>query len=218
MASCKVIQCQFKYIINIFKPIVSRCMQGVINALTHLNVLQPNNQARKDTLATLYMNDRRHVQALNTIGIDVNESDSDMAVEVKAVSLQSLGEIERSLEHFEILFKRNPNVLIAYEMADMKIQLNKLDEALANIEYGIANSTPETMRAYYETQQPYQVPARAAFTYLKGLVKFKENPETNIDAAVGLFDVALALAPNFNLAEISKKALIAQKEANMKED
>ena len=31
-------------------------IQGVINALTHLNVLSPN-QARKDTLATLYMNE-----------------------------------------------------------------------------------------------------------------------------------------------------------------
>jgi len=193
-------------------------MQGVINALTHLNVLQPNNQARKDTLATLYMNDRRHVQALNTIGIEVNENDSDMALEVKAISLQALGEIERALEHFEILFKRNPNVLIAYEMADIKIQLNKLEEASTNIEYGIANSTPETMRAFYETQQPYQVPTRAAFNYLKGLIKFKENPETNIDAAVGLLDVALALAPNFNLATISKQALLSQKESATKED
>ena len=31
-------------------------IQGVINALTHLNVLEPS-QARKDTLATLYMNE-----------------------------------------------------------------------------------------------------------------------------------------------------------------
>ena len=53
-------------------------IQGVINALTHLNVLEPS-QARKDTLATLYMNEGRHVEALNTIGVDKNESDSDLA-------------------------------------------------------------------------------------------------------------------------------------------
>ena len=51
-------------------------IQGVINALTHLNVLEPS-QARKDTLATLYMNEGRHVEALNTIGIEKNDSDSD---------------------------------------------------------------------------------------------------------------------------------------------
>ena len=49
-------------------------VQGVINALTHLNILSPN-QARKDTLAVLYMNEGKHIQALNTIGIDKNEND-----------------------------------------------------------------------------------------------------------------------------------------------
>ena len=47
-------------------------VQGVINGLTHLNILQPN-EARKDTLALFYMNDGRFVQALNTIGIESNE-------------------------------------------------------------------------------------------------------------------------------------------------
>ena len=67
-------------------------VQGVINGLTHLNVLEPS-QARADTLAVLYMNEGRHVQALNTIGIESNENDSDMAVEVKAISLQFLNPI-----------------------------------------------------------------------------------------------------------------------------
>ncbi|MBT7528643.1 MAG: hypothetical protein HN660_04055, partial [Flavobacteriaceae bacterium] len=89
-------------------------VQGVINALTHLNILSPS-QARKDTLAVLYMNEGKHVQALNTIGIDRNENDSDMAVEVKAISLQVLNQIERSVEHYEELYKRKPNPLIAYE-------------------------------------------------------------------------------------------------------
>ena len=193
-------------------------VQGVINALTHLNILEPNNQARIDTLAVLYMNDGQHMQALNTIGIEVNENDSDMAVEVKAISLQAINQVERSVEQFEILYKRKPNVLIAYELADMKIQLNKLTEASLNITYGIANSTPEMMRTYYESQTPYQVPAKAAFTYLKGLVKFRENPDTNIDAAVAIFDQALQLAPNFNLAQISKEALLARKNEPKKED
>jgi len=100
-------------------------VQGVINALTHLNILSPN-QARKDTLAVLYMNEGKHIQALNTIGIDRNENDSDMAVEVKAMSLQVLNQIERSVEHYEELYRRKPSPLVAYELADMKIQLDDL--------------------------------------------------------------------------------------------
>ena len=193
-------------------------VQGAINALTHLNVLQPDNQSRIDTLAVLYMNDGRHIQALNTIGIELDENDSDLAVEVKAVSLQAINQYERAIDQFEILYKRKPNVLVAYELADMKIQLNRLEEATLNITYGIANASDEIMRTYYESQTPYQVPAKAAFTYLKALVKFRENPDTNVDAAVAILDEALQLAPNFNLADISKKALLSRKTAEQKQD
>ena len=40
-------------------------IQGVINALTHLNILSPN-QARTDTLATLYTVSYTHLRAHET--------------------------------------------------------------------------------------------------------------------------------------------------------
>ena len=185
-------------------------VQGVINALTHLNILSPS-QARKDTLAVLYMNEGKHVQALNTIGIERNENDSDMAVEVKAISLQVLNQIEISVEHYEELYKRKPNPLVAYELADLKIQLDDLLGATKHITFGVANSKSDVMRTYYESQSQYQVPMKAAFIYLKGLVRFKENKTLNIDAAIEIMDEALAIAPYFNLAQISKDALLSQK-------
>ena len=39
----------------------------------------------------------------------------------------------------------------------------------------------------------------------------RENPETNIDAAIALLDEALQLAPNFRRATITKDALLAKK-------
>ena len=188
-------------------------IQGVINALTHLNILEPS-QARKDTLATLYMNEGRHVEALNTIGIEKNESDSDLAVQVKAFSLKAINDIDQSKVHYEELFKRKPNPFIAYELAEMKIRTGDLMGATRNITFGIANSDGEIVRNYYETQQPYSVPMRAAFTYLKGLVKINEDREKNIDAAISIMNEALEIAPNFNLAKISIDALNAQKTTN----
>jgi len=185
-------------------------VQGVINALTHLNVLSPN-QGRLDTLAVLYMNDNKHIQALNTIGIEKNENDSNMAVEVKAISLKAVNQPARAIEHFEVLFKRMPSAMIAYELADLKTQINDDLGATLHITYGIANSKADVMRTFYEMQTPYQVPIKAAFLYLKGLIKFKENNELNINAAVAILDEALQVAPNFNLAQISKDALLARK-------
>jgi tetratricopeptide (TPR) repeat protein len=185
-------------------------VQGVINALTHLNVLSPN-QGRLDTLAVLYMNDSKYIQALNTIGVEKLATDSDMAVEVKARSLQAVNQPKRAIEQYEELFKRMPSAVIAYELADLKTQINDDLGATLNITYGIANSKKEVMRTFYESQTPYQVPIKAAFLYLKGLLKFKENKETNTDAAIAILDEALVIAPNFNLAKISKDALLAIK-------
>tara|TARA_B100000524_G_scaffold269619_2_gene148318 strand:+ start:641 stop:1330 length:690 start_codon:yes stop_codon:yes gene_type:complete len=185
-------------------------IQGVINALTHLNVLEPNN-SRKDTLATLYMNEGRHVEALSTIGVEKNDSDSDLAVQVKAFSLKAINDIEQALVHYEELFKRKPNPFIAYDLAEMKIRTGDLMGATRNITFGIANSDGDIVRNYYESQQPYSVPMKAAFMYLKGLVKINEDRVNNIDEAIEIMNDALTIAPNFNLAKISIDALNSQK-------
>ncbi|MBA10585.1 hypothetical protein N9R53_02050 [Flavobacteriaceae bacterium] len=190
-------------------------VQGVIDALTHLNVIKPN-QSRLDTLAVFYMNEGRHIQALNTIGIELKSDDSDMAVEVKAVSLQALNQPERALEQYEVLFKRKPNALVAYELADLKVQMNDLVGASLNITYGIANSKDDVLRTFYEAQQPYQVKIKAAFLYLKALAKYKENMSLNIDKAIAILDEAIGIEPGFNLATISKNALISKKAEDLK--
>jgi len=191
-------------------------VQGVINALTHLNLLAPS-QARLDTLAVLYMNNNNHIQALNTIGIEKVAGDSDMAVEVKAISLQRLNQPARAVEQYEELFKRSPSAMIAYELADLKIQLNDIAGASLHITYGLENAKDDMMRSFYESQSPYQVPVKAAFIYLKGLSKFKLSNDLNIDAAIALFDEALVVAPGFNLAQISKDALEARKSTEKKD-
>src|SRR5690606_12330715 len=78
-------------------------IQGVINAMTHLDVLAPS-QARKDTLAYIYVSEGRNMEASNTIGFEKNTTDSDLNTEIKAIALKSLGEYERALEFYNILY------------------------------------------------------------------------------------------------------------------
>jgi len=184
-------------------------VNGVINALTHLNVLEPTT-ARKDTLAYVYANNNQHLQALNTIGIEKNESDSDLAVQVKALSLKALNQPKRALEQFEVLNTRTPSAYLAYELADLKIQTGDNAGAAINIEYGIANAKEEDKYAFYERQQPYETPLKAAFIHLKALVQYNTD-KTNLDGAITLLDEALAIDPNFNLASLSKQALVSRK-------
>lgn len=186
-------------------------VNGIINAMTHLNVLAPSNE-RKDTLAYIYANENKHMQALNTIGIDKNEADSDLAVQVKAISLKAINQPKRALEHFEILFKRTPNSYLAYEMADLKIQTGDIAGAETNIDYGMTNVKDEMKYAFYERQQPYEASLKAAFFHLKALVQFNKD-KNNIDAAITLIDEALTIDPNFNLASLTKQALTTRKDS-----
>lgn len=186
-------------------------LQGIINAMTHLNVIAPS-QERTDTLAYIYMSEGQHVQALNTIGIDKVLDDSDMAVEVKAISLKAVKQPKLAIGHFEELFKRQPNALIAYELAELNLQLKNLAETEKHIKYGIANSKPEENKAFYETQTPYQVPLKSAFMYLNALLEYNKDSKANIDAAVDILDATLKTAPNFNLVNLTKNELLRQKQ------
>jgi len=184
-------------------------ISGVINAMTHLNVIAPS-QERRDTLAYVYANNNQHLQALNTIGIEKNAGDSDLSVQVKAISLKALNQPKRALEHFEVLYTRNQNPYLAYELADLKIQTGDISGAATNIEYGLTNSKDDMKHAFYERQQPYEASLKAAFYHLKGLMQF--NKDKDIDAAIALIDEALKIDPNFNLASLSKQALTSRKE------
>ncbi|MEO8934655.1 MAG: hypothetical protein ABI295_10130 [Xanthomarina sp.] len=186
-------------------------LQGVINGLTHLNILEPSD-ARQDTLAYLYMNEGKYMQALNTIGIDLYATDSNIAVEIKAFSLKSLNQPKLALKQFEELFRRTKDVTLTYELAELYIQTDNLDEALKQVEFGLLRVEDKMKKTYYESQQPYQVPLKAGLLYLKGLITFNKNKTKNIDAAVSYFEQALSIAPNFNLAYISITALEGQRE------
>jgi hypothetical protein len=180
-------------------------VNGMINAITHLNVLSPST-ARKDTLAYIYANNNQHMQALNTIGIDKSESDSDLSVQVKAISLKAINQPKRALEQFEILNMRTPNAYLAYEIADLKIQTGDNAGAITNIEYGIANAQDDMKYAFYERQQPYEASLKAAFLHLKALTTYNQD-KTKIDVAISLINDALKIDPSFNLASLSRQAL-----------
>lgn len=188
-------------------------IQGMINGMTHLNVLLPS-EARKDTLAYIYMSEGKYSQAINTIGFDRKVDDSDIAVEVKAVSLKALKQPKLAVEHFDEMFKRKPNGLVAYELAELNLQLQKLDEASKHITYGLANSKEDAKKAFYEQQTPYEVPLKSAFMYLNAITVYtKDRTASNIDDAVDILDATLKTAPNFNLVQITKSELLRQKQA-----
>ncbi|NRA92281.1 MAG: hypothetical protein HRU26_06280 [Psychroserpens sp.] len=186
-------------------------IQGVINAMTHLNIIE-YSEARRDTLAYIYVSEGRNLEALNTVGIDNNPNDSDISTEVKALALKAINQPQRALVFYEVLFQKEPNAYLAYEIADLSIQTQDLPTAKARVDYGLANVKEDMKKAYYEMQRPYEVSLKGALTYQKALITFNMNQNDNLDTAIGLLDEALAMDPNFNLAQLTKDALLAKKD------
>ena len=185
-------------------------VQGVISALTHLEAIEPN-QANRDTLGYLYVSEGKFMQALNVLGVEKNASDSDVNVEVKAIALKNLNQIKLSVEQYDVLFSRRPNPQLAYEIADLRAQIDDLTESKAKIEYGLANVKDDMKRSFYENQRPYQTSLKAALLYLKGIVIYKENTAANADESLRLLNEALTIDPNFNMAKLSREAIENQK-------
>ena len=50
-----------------------------------------------------------------------------------------------------------------------------------------------------------------ALLYLKALAIFSEDQNSNVEIALATMNRALAIDPNFNLAKISKEALLSRK-------
>jgi len=185
-------------------------VRGAINALTHLNILAPA-KAQKDTLAYLYANSGQYLQAVNVLGTEKNATDSELAIKIKAVSLKSLNQPQLAVQHYETLYKRKPDVYVAYELADLNLQIGKTAEAEKHIKYGLANAKDDNMQSFYESNPPYQVPLKAAFTYLNGLLQYNKD-KTNIDGAIKSINDAINLAPGFTLATQIREALLNQKQ------
>lgn len=188
-----------------------RDVRGMINALTHLHILAPN-KAQKDTLAYFYAQSGQYLQAVNVLGTEKNTSDSELALKVKAVSLKSLNEPQLAIQHYEVLYQRSPDVYIAYELAYLNLQIEgKAAESEKYITYGLANVKDDNMLSFYESSPPYQVPLKAAFTYLNGMLQYNKD-KSNIDAAIKSINDAINLAPNFTLAKQIREALLNQKQ------
>ncbi|ETN93742.1 hypothetical protein [Zhouia amylolytica] len=186
-------------------------MRGAINALTHLNVLNPS-QERTDTLAYYYANSGQNLQAVKLLGTEKDPQASDLAVEVKAAALKALNQPQLAVQQYDILFGRKPDVYLAYDLLDLNLQIGKTAEAKTYLDYGIANAKDDEMLPFYQSNPPYQVPIKAAFIYQKGLYEYNQD-KSQLDTAIATIDEALAIAPNFKLAQQIREILVKQKEA-----
>ncbi|MFD0963683.1 tetratricopeptide repeat protein [Pseudofulvibacter geojedonensis] len=180
-------------------------LNGAIEGLNHLMIIEPT-QSRKDTLAYLYLQANKALQAIKVVG----ESKSDLALRTKALAFKNLNNPKQAIENYETLISKNKSVLDAYELAQLQYGIQRYGEAKATINFGLQNAKDEKVKIFVKGASYLETSVKAAFLNVLGLIEYSMD-KANVDKAIAIFDEALKIDPKFVLALENKKGLLAQK-------
>lgn len=170
-------------------------------SLYRLIALEGENSTYKDSLAYVYFSARKYAPCF-MVASDVLKRDPKhvQMLEMKAVSLESLGALDKALETNEELFKLTNNNYNGYTVAKLQYSLKKFDEAYTTIlKTEKLNDTGEFKVTFSINQQhTQQVDLLASIAYLKGLIAIELDKK---DVAKVSFEKALKIQPDFVLAK-----------------
>jgi tetratricopeptide (TPR) repeat protein len=178
-----------------------------ISSMYNIIALEGPQSTYKDSLAYLYFNARNYVSCflVTNDALSHRPGNSDL-MEMKAVSLESMGALEKAMEAYEELLVTSNSNYHAYKIAGLQFGMKKHDEALASIKQ--AASLPDTgeLQVNFQVNQNYNqnVPLKAAIPYLEGLINLALERESD---ARDSFNKALGLFPDFVLAKSKLEVL-----------
>jgi tetratricopeptide (TPR) repeat protein len=166
-----------------------------------LIALEGANSTYKDSLAFVYFSSRKYASCFLMADEVLERNPKDQAMlELKAVSLESLGALDKSMDAFKELFALSNNNYHGYTLAKLQLAMKKYDDAYATIKKVETLNDPGKIKVTFSINQSHtqQIELLAAIPYLKGLIEeeLKKNPEAKLS-----FEKALRIQPEFVLAK-----------------
>jgi len=166
-----------------------------------LIALEGDNSTYKDSLAFIYYSSRKYGSCFLMCN-EVLERDpkNEPILEIKAISLESLGAIDKSLESYAELFVLSNNNYHGYTLAKLQLAMKQYTEAYATIKKveGLNDSGNYKVTFNINQNHTQQVELLAAIPYLKGLIE--QALEKPTDAKLS-YNKALKIQPDFVLAK-----------------
>lgn len=172
-----------------------------VSSMYSIIALEGPKSAYKDSLAYLYFNERNYVSCfLVSKDILIDKPDNVALLEMNAISLESIGALEKSLDGYKALLAKSNNNYHAYKVAGIQYQLDKLDDAYATIKKAATLTQKENVKVTFQVNKNFNqsVDLKPAIIYLQGLIELdlKKNKE-----AKASLEQAVALFPDFALAK-----------------
>lgn len=172
-----------------------------LNSVYRLIALEGENSTYKDSLAYIYYSGRKYAPCF-MVASEVLKRDpkNKEMLEMKAISLESLGAYDKALETYQELFKLKNNNYYSYTIAKLQFSLKKNEEAYATILKTETLNDSGDVKITFNINQTHtqQVELLAAIPYLKGLIANELNKK---DVAKQSFAKAVKIQPDFVLAK-----------------
>ena len=184
------------------------------DALHHMLALEPDNAALKDSLASLYFASRMFGPAVVLVQdlLAANPTDARY-LEMGAVAQNSLGLLEDALTSYERLLAVDANPYYAYQIATLQYGLNRFDQAEASVDNMLAADLgQQQVNINLANGRAQTVPMKAALLNIKGVLR--KDVHKDVDRAKEYFELAMAEAPDFQLAANNLRVIEAAPVAN----
>jgi tetratricopeptide (TPR) repeat protein len=187
----------------------------VANVMYSLIALEGPQSSYKDSLAYVYFNKRNYVSCfLVTNDLLKTKPKNLELLEMNAVSLESMGALEKSKEAYEKLFAMTNDNYHAYKLAGIEFRMNQNEGAYATIKKAGQISGNEGLKITFQVNENYNqnVELKAAIAYLEGLIAVSLNKSVEAKAS---FERAIQIFPDFVLAK-SKLEILNAKQTEKK--
>ena len=182
-------------------------MGVVSNSFYRIIALEGENSTYKDSLAYFYFTSRKYAPSFMMAEEALKrEPDHLDMLEIKAVSMEALGALDKSSEVYARLFELTRVNFYGYNLAKLQLTMKKSEDAYATIkEVEGLNDTGEFNINFIINQNHTQsVELLAAIPYLKGLIE--EDLGKSSEAKIS-YEKAVKVQPDFVLAKEKLEAL-----------
>ncbi len=172
-----------------------------------LIALEGANSTYKDSLAYIYFSSRKYGSCFLMSNEVLKRDPKNQAIlELKAISLESLGAIDKSLEAYLELFAMSNNNYHGYTLAKLQLGMKQNDEAYATIKKVETLNDSGKYKITFSINQNHtqKVELLAAVSYLKGLIE--ESLEKPTEAKLS-YEKALKVQEDFVLAKEKRDLL-----------
>ena len=179
----------------------------VTSTFYRIIALEGDNSTYKDSLAYIYFSARQFAPGFMMADEVLKRDPSHKEMlEIKAISLESLGALDKSAETYAVLFEKTKINYYGYNLAKLQLSMKKYDEAYKTIkDVEVLNDTG-TYKVNFSINQNHnqQVELLAAIPYLKGIIE--EKLDLMAEAKLS-YEKALKIQPDFVLAQDGLDAL-----------